>query len=403
MIKILEKMVNFRLNLGKYSALLSILCILLISGCKSESTQKTPNQLFDECASGVVLIYCEHYYAISLPTGQTLYVTGLDDEEGGEYSSFLESEIKEHCKRHFGTGFFIDSKGNIMTNRHVADMSIDEKVAREKIYYSLIQERKSYVDSMEMAREVYAELEQKRSECYKYDAWGNLYADNNQIQEITNALAIVEKKFNEWSQLCDYITVNLNPSGIRFKTYYRIGIAYNNTNVVDTEDFFGSNECTVHKVSKRENADLAIIQLKSKQTPESAYIFDVSGNIKREKENKDIVDKLLQLFTGKVPMEVVKKDELKMDQQLYMIGYNHGIGLAQTRQGIKAQMTGGKLTQLPDGERLLYSIPTMQGSSGSPVIDEYGNLRGVNFAKATLNDDFNFGIPMNLIQDFFKE
>ena len=102
-------------------------------------------------------------------------------------------------------------------------------------------------------------------------------------------------------------------------------------------------------------------------------------------------------------MEEVDADVLKMDQQLYMIGYNHGIALAQTREGIKAQMTSGKLTQLPDGERLLYSIPTMQGSSGSPVFDEDGTLRGVNFAKATLNDDFNFGIPMNLIKNFLKE
>jgi hypothetical protein len=29
---------------------------MLVVGCKSESTKKTPEQLFDECASGVVLI-----------------------------------------------------------------------------------------------------------------------------------------------------------------------------------------------------------------------------------------------------------------------------------------------------------------------------------------------------------
>lgn len=96
-------------------------------------------------------------------------------------------------------------------------------------------------------------------------------------------------------------------------------------------------------------------------------------------------------------------EKLKINQQLYMIGYNHGISIAQTRDGIKAQMTGGKITQLPDGERLLYSIPTMQGSSGSPLFDEEGTFRGVNFAKATLNDDFNFGIPTNLIKNFLEE
>lgn len=44
--------------------------ILLLAGCKGESTQKTPEQLFDEYASGVVLIYCEYYYSITLPTGK---------------------------------------------------------------------------------------------------------------------------------------------------------------------------------------------------------------------------------------------------------------------------------------------------------------------------------------------
>jgi len=77
--------------------------------------------------------------------------------------------------------------------------------------------------------------------------------------------------------------------------------------------------------------------------------------------------------------------------------------LGTTKQGIKVQMTSGKLTQLPDGQRLLYSIPTVQGSSGSPVIDEYGNLVGVNFAKLSGTDSFNFGIPKNKVEAFLKE
>ena len=89
-----------------------------------------------------------------------------------------------------------------------------------------------------------------------------------------------------------------------------------------------------------------------------------------------------------------------MNQTLYMIGYNAGIDLASTRRGIKVQMTAGQVTQLPDGERLLYSIPTMQGSSGSPVIDEQGRLVGVNFAKLNGTDNFNFGIPIERVRSF---
>lgn len=385
-------------------ALLALACMMMLAGCKSEPTKKTPEQLFAECSSGVVLIYCESYYSLTLPTGQTMYMTGLDDNGDAVNVTTDEALIKRNCNRMFGTGFFIDSKGDIMTNRHVVDVSMDEFEAQEKIVASLRRERQTYLDSMEMARQAYAELEEKKRECYSQDFYGNVYVSNQELfQKINIVMANVEERFNGWRYLCDYISANANPRAIKVKTYSKLGIAYNNTHVEDFDDFLEGNPCVVRKISRRENADLAIIQLKKKQTPEFAHVFDISGKVVREKESKSFGDYFNQIFLGETATEEVEADELKIDQQLYMIGYNHGIAIAQTREGIKAQMTDGKITQLPDGERLLYSIPTMQGSSGSPVLDDDGTLRGVNFAKATLNDDFNFGIPMNLIKNFLKE
>ncbi len=386
------------------AGILVLASLSMLVGCKSEPTKKTPEELFKECASGVVLIYCESYYSITLPTGQTLYITGLDENGDAVNVTTDEELIKRNCNRMFGTGFFIDSKGDIMTNRHVVDVAMDEFEAQEKIVTSLKRERQTYIDSMEMARQAYAELEEKKRECYSQDVFGNVYVSNQEmLQKINIVMANVEERFNGWRYLCDYISANANPRSIKVKTFSKLGIAYNDTHIEDFNDFLKGNPCIVRKISRRENADLAIIQLKKKQTPEHAHVFDVSGKVMKEKESKSIGDYFNQIVSGETPMEEVEADELKMDQQLYMIGYNHGIAIAQTREGIKAQMTSGKITQLPDGERLLYSIPTMQGSSGSPVIDEDGCLRGVNFAKATLNDDFNFGIPMNLIKDFLKE
>ena len=85
-----------------------------------------------------------------------------------------------------------------------------------------------------------------------------------------------------------------------------------------------------------------------------------------------------------------------------MIGYNAGPTLAFTNQGLQVQLTSGKITQEPDGSRILYSIPTMKGSSGSPVIDAEGNLVAVNFAKMIESDNFNFGIPLNKISNFLN-
>ncbi len=85
-----------------------------------------------------------------------------------------------------------------------------------------------------------------------------------------------------------------------------------------------------------------------------------------------------------------------------MIGYNAGIQLANTSQGIKAQLTRGNVSQEPDDNRLLYTIPTLSGSSGSPVVDEYGNLVAVNFAKVSDTQNFNFGIVAKRIKEFLN-
>ena len=382
--------------------LLTLTCLLVLASCKSESTKKTPDQLFDECASGVVLIYCEYYYSLTLPTGQTMYMAGLSEDGIPINLTSDINVIKQNCNRQFGTGFFIDSKGDIMTNRHVVDVSLDEFEVQEKIVASMRRERQTYIDSMEMARQTYAELQTKKKECYKYDYYGNIYTDNDRLQEINEVMAVVEARFDRWQQLCYFISANTNPRAININTMSKLGIAYNDTHVESEEDFFETNACVVRKVSRKENADLAIIQLKSKQTPESVYVFDVSETSMNEKEEKSIVEYVSKIFRGEIPMEMTDVKDLKMGQTLYVIGYNQGIELAQTKNGIEAQMTKGDVAQIPDGERVMYSITTIQGSSGSPVIDEDGVLRGVNFAKAT-DGHLGVAVHMNLIKNFLKE
>lgn len=383
--------------------LFALICIFVISGCSGGHVKKTPEQLFDECSSGVVLIYCEFYYSATLPTGQVLYFTGLDKDGNTINATMDDYVIKKNCNKLFGTGFFIDSKGHIMTNRHVVNVALNEIEAQEKIAASLRSERQTYLDSMEMARQAYMELETKKNECYVRDYYGNIYADNEMLQTITEAMSIVEARYERWQQLCNFISANINPRAIKINTFSKIGVAYNDTFVDSEEDFFGANACVVRKISHKENADLAIIQLKNKKTPEFAHVFEMSKSVDGEIETKPKGNILSRILQEGNATEGEDAEVLKMDQQLYMIGYNQGIELALTRKGIKAQMTSGRLTQLSDGERILYSIPAMHGSSGSPVIDEYGHLRGVNFAGMVSGGNFNFGIPMNLINNFLVE
>lgn len=86
-----------------------------------------------------------------------------------------------------------------------------------------------------------------------------------------------------------------------------------------------------------------------------------------------------------------------------MIGFNRGFLLANTKQGIKSQFTSGKISQEGDGEKILYTIPTLEGSSGSPIVDKWGNLVGVNFAKLTNSQNFSFGVPVYEVKKFYEE
>ena len=118
----------------------------------------------------------------------------------------------------------------------------------------------------------------------------------------------------------------------------------------------------------RAHVHLAIIQLKDKRTPE--YIKNIFALANTEN---------------------IK--ELTINDDVYMIGYNQGIDLAITKEGIQSQFTVGKITQKPDNERILYSIPTLPGSSGSPIIDKYGNLVPLILLKYPTHRESVFVIP----------
>lgn len=76
--------------------------------------------------------------------------------------------------------------------------------------------------------------------------------------------------------------------------------------------------------------------------------------------------------------------------------------IGQTNEGLKSQLTSGEVSQDPDSKRILYSIPTLQGSSGSPVMNQYGELVSVNFAKVSGEQSFCFGIPVIHLTELYN-
>ena len=328
---------------GYLRNVLVLLLALIVVSC--EEKPKTPQELFEEARSGVVVILNKYYYELQLPNGGTLYFSGFDED--GDLAG-LTPDIEE-----------------------MKDKAIKEL----------------YRGRMGELQEEYSRLENEKIGCLGYDEYGNVVIqDEYTFQKIKEQQDEMETAYNELSSSIEELDDNLSMTGYKVKCITKIGIAYDDTFINTIEDFFGGNECVVVKSSSDEKTDLALIQLKGKKTPESKYVFQLS----RKVEQFSISD----VFKKK------HSEEMQIDQQLYMIGYNAGLVLASTKQGIKVQMTSGKITQLPDGQRLMYSIPAIKGSSGSPVLNEWGEVVAVNFAGFGSTGDFNFGIPVEQVRKF---
>ena len=368
----------------------SVFVILIFSVACSCTREKEPQTIFEEQQSGVCVVLNSYYYEIILPNGNKWFCKGIDEEGDLDGLTFDESEILKNKAMTTGTAFFIDNNGTLLTNRHVVNPIVSEETIKTAAG-NLISAIGEYIQAarIEYAQQ-YQSLEDAKQECYSYDYWGHVDVNKSRLCEIEAAQQELSNQFNEASEMASNIN-QISLSAIRVVPQSEIGIAYNNTFVTDVDDFLKKNPCVVVKTSKDEDVDLAKIQLKDKRTPEGKYVFKIKGIAEEEKN-------ILNVFN----MNKDKDGQLKIGTNLLMIGFNAGLILGNTQQGIQAQMTKGEVTQTPDGSRVLYSIPTLQGSSGSPVIDYQGYVRAVNFAKLKGTDTFNFGILEKKITQFLE-
>lgn len=51
----------------------------------------------------------------------------------------------------------------------------------------------------------------------------------------------------------------------------------------------------------------------------------------------------------------------------------------------------------------MYSIPALQGSSGSPVVNQYGELVAINFAGINGTQSFNYGIRVERLREIVND
>lgn len=340
--------------------------IVCLAGCK-----KSPDKLLSEYGSGVVMVVNQYYYKLTLPTGKEWYFTGFDKDGEMENFTFDQQEIVKNRAVLTGTGFFVSADGKILTNRHVATPSIDFADAKHSVRNVFQSFKQMIREEMRQMSNSYDELESQKSDCYGYDYYGEMTVDQEKLDEITTQQHQLSEAYNADAEIWNQID-NIDVNDIKIEPVYDVYVAYNNTFVTKMTDLV---PCVVTSVSKDAEVDLAMLQLKDKKTTDGKTVFEASDD----------------------------DSELKPGEQLYMIGFNAGFSLSNTSQGIKAQITGGNISQVSDNNKIMYTIPALPGSSGSPVLDEYGKLVAVNFAGISTTQSFNYGIHLKKVRRFLSE
>lgn len=342
---------------------------IIVSSCNHNLDNLAKN-----VKSGVVLIQTVEYYEMVMDNNSTLYFTGSDfNKETGEFiglTTDLDSLIPDIM---YGTGFFISEDGRIATNRHVIEGNIKEKDARSGLR-KIIQ---SLEEALMRAKEHY--------ELCLMDIGVEIASNPDTIPGFLQAQMDARELFSLRLQSIKQMIRALQYNDITLKYHNDVRIAYNNTFTSSSREF---KPCTIRKKSDKD--DLAIIQLNTKQTPEGRHIFKLSP--------KDMIH---HYSYGEFLMHLIKKDKNK---HLMMIGYNYGLNMANTDEGISAQHQIGTISRyLADERDFLYNIPALVGSSGSPVINRRGQVVAINYASAdTSNNRFNYGVKEKYLYELNK-
>lgn len=355
----------------------TLLLLFTLTGCslfeKRKGEKLTAEQVEKQYGKAVVLIQVQYYYSARLGN-LTLWFSGISDD--GEMQNVVEEEKDVTKSLAYGTGFFISADGKIATNNHVASPIIDTKTIESRfaallsyLQQNLHEQINSYTDQI--------------GELHNY--WLNAPSGSVEEYEIEQRRSALQQERDELQSTVDKLST-LSAADMQVTLHARLGVAYNNTFVTGSSDF---QECVV--INSDADHDLAVLQLKGKKLPQDCTFIDITK--KAADADDSPVDDQGQ------PIDV---DKIELGTQLYLIGYNLGPALALTQDGVKAQITQGTVSQNTDNVKMMYSIPTLQGSSGSPVLDQYGNFVAVNFAGLNGTQGFNYGIKGKYLRQLLE-
>ena len=319
----------------------------------------TDTKIYDTYKDAVVLI--KHRYGYFAKINGTEFQLNVQDAK--------EETI-------YGTGFFIDTNGNMVTNKHVLQPWNSSDEESEKVNTTTRNLR------MKIASILTKDVPENEYESFIDRNWshasvsydeGDGEGDYEETSEETSEPAGEEfVSSNETTTDTSAVSADIAAS-IPVKDYVAIDDIEVYVKTLDIEvALHDSNDtwitCEINKVSEDNNIDLGILQLADHKTPASVTnIINLDNAIDDDKS-------------------------LAPGQKAIMVGYPMGMDLAQTNSGIKVQLYNGQISKESDGNKIQYSITSTHGASGAPVFNECGQLIAVNFSGVDQVQGINFGI-----------
>ena len=355
-------------NIWVYPFLVIILAGLTYGAWFLYEKNKTPElvelnseQLYNQYESSVVLI--KHSFLYKIKIGDAIYYFKNFNSETGEIDGLKDfSELKNEPNTVWGTGFIVNDQGNIITNRHVTLVNPSEEEQKKILFFLRNQ---SYQKVSEL-QDIENQLNYKLSDInytvnnitltqYEY---AQLESDFNATKEKLQQVEFYKTLYSAVLELHSL------PTNFVSKTSTEFGVFFNKDKTQDYKNYIKYKSINI---SDDKNVDLALLA-------------PVNPNDLQMKKLKKVDLSLLDSLNFK---------PRKINDKVRMIGFNRGNAIAETTNGINSQLTEGNISQINDDFKILYTIPALPGSSGSPIFDKYGRLLAVNFAGFLNTQNFN--------------
>jgi S1-C subfamily serine protease len=328
-----------------------------------------------------VLISATTYYKVSFEGKgpNVLYFSSLANEGFNRAFPTAQQAI-DNAGTSYGTGFFIDPNGKIATNLHVVancgEMLSDINF-KEIVTNSILDQRDDVIKYLSFNIDELRRIHPHDS-AYLYQVVPEKFRNDPpfrysylRTEDEDTSLMAVHKRIDSLLQLNN----QMEGAGVSNFTI-ELEVADLNISLDASTGNQNTYDCDIVTLSQDKTVDLAIIQTKDKSLPEGV------------KNEIDLSENDLEEYGS----TTLPWDTVKVTTPLYLIGYNYGPEIAKTSSGIQVQLTRGQVTQESDKLRVLYSIPALPGSSGSPVFNKQGKVVAVHYCGVVEGDNFNYGI-----------